>query len=100
MKNLRRMIWVVVLCFALYYQYKFSIDLKNLAQPELLRKIFNFGVISFTSGMAFAAVVYGFMFSRVSDSMNHYKRELEKASINKTESNSKVKVLESKIEVL
>ena len=100
MKNFRRMLWVVVLCLALYYQYKFSIDIKSVVQPELLRKIFSFGVVSFTAGMAFVAVVYGFMFSKVTDSVNQYKRELEKASINKNESNSKVKVLESKIEVL
>ena len=51
-------------------------------------------------GFALAAIIYKFVYSRTSNSLNEYKRELEKESIDKTESSSKIKVLESKIEVL
>lgn len=58
-----------------------------------LLNIFLCGIII---GMSFGAL----KLNAKNDKLNSYKRELEKESISSTESSSRVKVLESKIEVL
>ena len=45
-------------------------------------------------------VLMGLKLRVKNNALNSYKRELEKESISSTESSSRVKVLESKIEVL
>ena len=56
-------------------------------------------------GMFFCGLLLGiflmiFVLNVKNQRLNSYKRELEKESINSTESSSRVKVLEAKIEVL
>ena len=54
----------------------------------------------FTSGMLFGILLMFIVLNVKTDKLNLYKRELEKESISSTESDAKVKILESKIAVL
>ena len=54
----------------------------------------------FTSGLIFGLLLMILKLNVKNDRINIYKRELEKESISSGESSAKVKVLESKIEVL
>ena len=54
----------------------------------------------FVSGFIFGILLMNLRLNVKNDRLNTYKRELEKESISSTESDAKVKVLESKIEVL
>lgn len=54
----------------------------------------------FLSGFALAIFLMTLKINVKNEKLNSYKRELEKESIASTESSSRVKVLESKIEVL
>ena len=54
----------------------------------------------FFSGVLFGMVLMMFKLTVKNDRLNSYKRELEKESVSSDESAAKVKVLESKIEVL
>ena len=54
----------------------------------------------FISGVAFGMFLMSLKLIVKNDKINIYKRELEKESISSVESASRVKVLESKIEVL
>ena len=56
-------------------------------------------LISF-AGFLFGTVLMMFALKIKSSKLNSYKRELEKESVQSLESSSRVKVLESKIEVL
>lgn len=100
MKNLSRILWIVLLGYALYAEYTSGMELKSTLPQGMLRPVFNFAILAFTAGVATVALFYGFIFEKVSATLNLYRRELEKSSVNKTESDSKVKVLESKIQVL
>ena len=54
----------------------------------------------FLKGFLFGIVLMLFFLKVKTSKLNTYKRELEKESIQSVESSSRVKVLESKIEVL
>ena len=57
-------------------------------------------VTMFLSGFALAIFLMTLKINVKNEKLNSYKRELEKESIASTESSSRVRVLESKIEVL
>ena len=57
-------------------------------------------ITMFLSGFALAIFLMTLKINVKNKKLNSYKRELEKESIASTESSSRVKVLESKIEVL
>ena len=57
-------------------------------------------ITMFLSGFALAIFLMTLKMKEKNEKLNSYKRELEKESIASTESSSRVKVLESKIEVL
>lgn len=54
----------------------------------------------FLAGMLFGFVLMSFRLRVKNNTLNSYKRELEKESISSDENFSRVRVLESKIEVL
>ena len=54
----------------------------------------------FFAGTLLGIVLMGLKLRVKNSTLNSYKRELEKESISSTESSSRVKVLEAKIEVL
>lgn len=54
----------------------------------------------FFAGTLFGIVIMSFCLKSKNNYINSYKRELEKESIESTESSAKVKVLEQKIAVL
>ena len=56
--------------------------------------------VIFTCGFLLGIFLMNLRLNVKNDRINSYKRELEKESINSTESSSRVKVLEAKIEVL
>ena len=56
--------------------------------------------IIFLCGLMLGIFIMNIKLNSKNDRINSYKRELEKESIASTESSSRVKVLESKIEVL
>ena len=57
-------------------------------------------ITMFLSGFALAIFLMTLKMNVKNEKLNSYKRELEKESIASTESSSRVKVLEAKIEVL
>ncbi len=57
-------------------------------------------ITMFLAGFALAIFLMTLKMNVKNEKLNSYKRELEKESIASTESSSRVKVLESKIEVL
>ena len=64
-----------------------------------LTGIYQLGGI-FLSGLVFGCFLMNLKLNVKDSKLNVYKRELEKESISSTESDARVKVLESKIEVL
>ena len=56
--------------------------------------------IIFLSGVLTGILLMGFKLKVKNSKLNSYKRELEKEAISSIENSSRVKVLESKIEVL
>ena len=56
--------------------------------------------IIFLSGVLTGILLMGFKLKVKTSKLNSYKRELEKEAISSSENSSRVKVLESKIEVL
>ena len=57
-------------------------------------------ITMFLSGFALAIFLMTLKINVKNEKLNSYKRELEKESITSSENSSRVKVLESKIEVL
>lgn len=88
--------------------------MKNFAYASLLLILSIIGVLYSYTGLSGKWELLGFFFSGLcfgiflmilklnvkNDKISSYKRELEKESINADNSSAKVKVLESKIEVL
>lgn len=56
--------------------------------------------IIFLSGVLTGILLMGFKLKVKNSKLNSYKRELEKEAVSSSENSSRVKVLESKIEVL
>ena len=57
-------------------------------------------ILIFLAGFLFGTVLMMFALKIKTSKLNSYKRELEKETVLSSESSSRVKVLESKIEVL
>lgn len=93
-------LWLAILAFAGSKGFKMIVSLNGSLPAEVFSAVITATVYIGLCGFALAAIIYKTMFSRTSNSLNEYKRELEKESIDKNESSSKIKVLESKIEVL
>ena len=93
-------LWLAIVGFAGAKAFKSIVTLSGSLPNDMFTIIVTTVAYAALAGFALAAVIYRFIYSRTSNSLNEYKRELEKESIDKTESNSKIKVLESKIAVL
>ena len=99
-KYIFTILWFTLLASSMYLSYKYGADLFKSISPELIKLTAKNLIFMFVGGFALAGLIFEIMYTGTSISLNEYKRELEKESINKTESDSRVKVLESKIEVL
>lgn len=99
-KHLMTAFWLILFALMSYLGYKLgSAFLSDLA-PEKITMLYKLLTYTFVGGMALSALVFRIAHITTSDSLNMYKRELEKESIDKVEHSSRVKVLESKIQVL
>lgn len=67
---------------------------------SVFQDMFQTALLAFTIGLTLGIIITCVAWIKISKKINAYKRELEKESINSTESASQVKVLEQKIEVL
>ena len=99
-KYIMPLFWFVLLGLAIYYTYDILLTLNKTITSDAYVLITRGFLYVFVGGISVSALLYDFLYSDTVNSLNAYKRELEKDSINKTESSSKIKVLESKIEVL
>jgi len=97
-KYLSSMVWLFLAICSGYFAYKTYLGV--LPQISDKNIIIDGIVFVFVCGFSLSAMIYNLINKAVSNSLNMYKRELEKESIDKVENSSKVKVLESKIEVL
>lgn len=94
------LLWTVLLLLAVYMGYSITQNIYPTLTADIISLISKLVAFAFLAGLAVSGLVYEFLISHTSTSLNMYKRELEKEAIDKTESNSRVKVLESKIQVL
>lgn len=97
-KYLSSVVWLLLFCVSGYFAYKAFGGV--MAQYADKQTVIDGIIFMFVCGFSLAAMIYNFMFRNTSNSLNMYKIELEKKNIGKEESSSKIKVLESKIEVL
>ena len=97
-KNILNFICLIFIGFSIYYIYNNGLNIINLASNK--KDLVEFLTITFTFGFATSAIIFNYINAKTTGSLNIYKRELEKTSIDNTETNSKVKTLEAKIEVL
>ena len=86
-RNIYVFLLLAVSCLEGWYSYAFLSGKWELA-----------GI--FIAGMGIGMFLMSLKLNIKNDKLNSYKRELEKESINSDENSAKVKVLESKIEVL
>ncbi|MCD8377725.1 MAG: hypothetical protein LUB59_02930 [Candidatus Gastranaerophilales bacterium] len=82
-----------------YYSYTDCTGLLKAGNISV-KEICELFLYIFLSGVSISALAFNIIFSNTAESLNVYKRELEKGSIDKTENSSRIKVLESKIKVL
>ena len=92
--------WFLVLGVSIYFGYETFSEIYGSINSDLITKLTQIMIYVFVAGIAVSALVFDLMYSSATESLGMYKRELEKESIDKTENSSRVKVLESKIEVL
>ena len=92
--------WILLLGVAIYFEYGLAVQLHEAVSNDVLQIVTQMALYAFFAGASVTALVYDAITSGTSESLNMYKRELEKESIDKTENSSRVKVLESKIQVL
>lgn len=92
--------WFIILGVSIYYTYDIIMSLYKTLSSDVYVLITRGMLYVFVGGISVSALLFDFLYSDTVNSLNAYKRELEKDSIDKTESSSKIKVLESKIEVL
>lgn len=93
-------LWILLLANSMYLTYKYGYNFSTTLSPELLKPVLKTMIYMFAGGFALAGLIFEIMQFKTSDSLEAYKRELEKESLDSNESASKIKVLESKIEVL
>ena len=97
MKKLLKFIFLFTLfVVSCYFAYKYFILLNlKITSSEL-----KFASTAFFMGLFITLFFSEIVINKLQDALEIYKRQLEKTSIGSSESNSKVKVLESKIKVL
>ena len=83
-----------------YYGYVFAVELLKSDGLEDISKFITIMVAAFVIGTLFGILTMLLKTLLQGSELKGYKRELEKESISAAENSSKVKVLESKIEVL
>lgn len=91
---------IVAFGFSAYYAYKTGLIIRSTINADQAKLFVEFAQYLLISGIVCTALYYELKIARTSKSLEMYKRELEKESIGSTESSSKIKVLESKIQVL
>lgn len=97
-KHLITLFWLILFGASTYFAYNIGLDIyKQTTNQQLLLEVI---LCIFIAGFSICATILNLIHSNTSESLNVYKRELEKESIDKTESSSRIKVLESKIQVL
>lgn len=97
-KHIITLFWLILFCTSAYFSYNIGLNIyKQFANPQALLETFS---CIFIAGFAICATILNLLHTNTSESLNIYKRELEKESIDKTENSSRIKVLESKIQVL
>mgnify|MGYP007101825811 CR=1 FL=1 len=96
-KYLSLILWFTILAVSGYYTYISTVYLSDTVSRKVL---FENAVYIFTFGFSLSALIYNLLYKKLETALNMYKRGMEKESIDKTESSSRIKVLESKIEVL
>lgn len=99
-KYILMILWLILLANSMYLTYKYGYNFTKILTPEVLKPVLKVMIYMFVGGFALAGFIFEVMYFKTSDSIVEYKRELEKKSIDKDENSSKIKVLESKIEVL
>lgn len=87
---------LLIIFASAYYTYHYFITL-GLSMSSNETK---FACMTFVMGLSLALLFSEFIINKINTTLSAYKRELEKESIDSTESSSKIKVLESKIAVL
>ena len=85
-KNIMFILWVTIFAVSLYFIYNFGNSLLLAVPQTLLKTTINVMIAVFFCGLALGGIVFEFLYSSTSDSLNAYKRELEKESIDKSES--------------
>ena len=96
-KYLSIMLWTVLFIVSAYFGHT---SILKLSESVSLKALAENAMFIFSSGFALSALIYNLLYKKLETALNMYKRGLEKESIDKTENSSRVKVLESKIEVL
>lgn len=99
-KYIISILWLVLLGNSMYLTYKYGYNFTKILAPETLKSVLKVMIYMFVGGFALAGLIFEIMYFKTTNSITEYKRELEKKSIDKDENSSKIKVLESKIEVL
>jgi len=97
-KNVLNIICLIIIGFSIYYIYTYGHNIINTVTNK--KELIELATIIFAFGFATSSIIFNYLNSKTTGSLNIYKRELEKTSIDNTESSSKIKTLESKIEVL
>ncbi len=98
--NLFRVLWLIIFFTALYFAYKTGMEIYKIIGADNIKLYIVMIIGVLLAGFSFGAIIFGWINTSTSNSLNMYKRELERESIDKTESSSRIKVLESKIQVL
>lgn len=99
-KIIIKLLLAIAFGFSAYYAYNSGLMIRSTINADQAKLFVEFAQYVLIAGVTCTALYYEFMISRTSKSLEMYKRELEKESIGSTESSSKIKVLESKIQVL
>ncbi len=99
-KHIITILWLAAFGISAYMGYKYSTDLFKAINPDITKLTIKNLIYMFSLGATLTGLIFEILSSNTSNSLDAYKRELEKESISSTESSSRIKVLESKIEVL
>lgn len=97
-KHIANLTWLILFCLTTYYAYVYANGM--IANLQDKRTFIELLIIAFLAGISASSLIHRMIISKTSNSLNMYKRELEKESIGSTESSARIKVLESKIQVL
>lgn len=95
-KYVKYIILVLLTTASIFYGYQYYTKLGLALNSNEIK----FAFLTFVFGFTLAQLFSEFVVDKINSTLNAYKREFEKESIESTESSSKIKVLESKIAVL